>query len=66
MALKLINKIISRLKFLHRTNKVLTAVLRRLLCNTLIQPHFYYALSAGILTSPTKRKTKFKSRKISS
>ena len=37
----------SRLKFLHRKNKFLTPVLRRLLCNNaLIQPHFDYASSA--------------------
>ena len=46
MALKVINKINSRLKFLNRKNKFLTPVLRRLLCNALIQPHFDYASSA--------------------
>ena len=46
MALKVINKINSRLKFLHRKNKFLTPALRRLLCNALIQPHLDYALSA--------------------
>ena len=46
MALKVINKIISRLKFLHRKNKFLTPALCRLLRNTLIQPHFDYASSA--------------------
>ena len=46
MALKVINKINSRLKFLHRKNTFLTPSLRRLLCNALIQPHFDYALSA--------------------
>ena len=46
MALKVINKINSRLKFLHRKNKFLTPALRRLLCNALIQPHFDYASSA--------------------
>ena len=46
MALKVINKINSRLKFLNRKNKYLTPVLRRLLCNALIQPHFDYASSA--------------------
>ena len=46
MALKVINKINSRLKFLHRKNKFLTPALRRLLCNALIQLHFNYALSA--------------------
>ena len=46
MALKVINKINSRLKFLHRKNKFLTPAQRRLLCRALIQPHFDYALSA--------------------
>ena len=43
MAVKVINKINSRLKFLHRKNKFLTPALCRLLCNALIQPHFDYA-----------------------
>ena len=63
MALKVINKINSRLKFLNRKNKFLTPVLRRLLCNALIQPHFDYALPA-CYPNLTQRKTKFKSRKI--
>ena len=46
MALKEINKIKSRLKFLNRKSKFLTPVVRRLLCNALIQPHFDYASSA--------------------
>ena len=46
MALKVINKINSRLKFLLRKNKFLTPALRRLLCNALIQPHIDYASSA--------------------
>ena len=45
MALKVINKINSTLKFLHRKNKFLTPVLRRLLCNALVQPQFDYASS---------------------
>ena len=46
VALKVINKINSRLKFLHSKNKLLTPALCRLLCNALIQPHFDYASSA--------------------
>ena len=46
IALKVINKKNSRLKFLHRKNKFLTPALRRLLCYALIQPHFDYASSA--------------------
>ena len=46
MAIKALGKINSRLKFLHRKNEFLTAPLRRLLCNALIQPHFDFASSA--------------------
>ena len=46
MALKVIEKINGRLKFLWRKNKFLTPPLKRLLCNYLIQPHFDYASSA--------------------
>ena len=46
MALEKINKINSRLKFLHRKNKFLTPALRRLLCNALTQTHLDYASSA--------------------
>ena len=46
MAVKVIDKINSRLKFLHRKIKSLTPALHKLLCNALIQPHFDYASSA--------------------
>ena len=46
MALYVINKVNSKLKFLYRKNKFLSPALRRLLCNALIQPHFDYACSA--------------------
>ena len=46
MALNGIDKINSRLKFLHRQNRFLTPPLRRLLCNALIQPLFDYACTA--------------------
>ena len=46
MALNVINIINSRLKFLHRENRFLTLLLRRLLCNALIQPLFDYACTA--------------------
>ena len=46
MALNVINKVNSRLKFLHRQNRFLTPSLRRLLCNALIQPLFDYACTA--------------------
>ena len=45
IALKVINKLNSRLKFLNRKNKFLNPALLRLLCNALIQPHFDYASS---------------------
>ena len=46
MALNEIDKVNSRLKFLHRQNCFLTSPLRRLLCNALIQPLFDYACTA--------------------
>ena len=46
MALKTIKKVNQKLKFLYRKNRFLTSELRRLLCNTTIQPHFDYARSA--------------------
>ena len=58
MALKVINKINSRLKFLHRKNKLLTPALRRLLCNALIQPHFDYTSSAWYPNLTQKMKNK--------
>ena len=39
-ALKVINKINSRLRFLYRKNRFLSPPLRRLLCHSLMQPHF--------------------------
>ena len=58
MALKVINKINLRLKFLHRKNKFLTLALCRLLCNGLIQPHFDYASSAWYPNLTQKMKSK--------
>ena len=46
MALKALNKINGKLKFLYRKNKFLTPTLHRKLCNAIIQPHFDYACSA--------------------
>ena len=46
MAINVLGKINGRLKFLYRKNEFLTAPLRRLLCNALIQPHFDFASSA--------------------
>ena len=46
MALNVLSKINKKLKFLYRKNDFLTPLLRRMLCNSLIQPHFDYACSA--------------------
>ena len=59
MALKVINKINIKLKFLYRKNKFLSPKLQRILCNALIQPHFNYACPALYpnLTEKAKKKT---------
>ena len=46
MALHVLNKINSRLRFLYRQNRFLNKQLQRLLCNVMIQPFFDYACSA--------------------
>ena len=58
MALKVVNKINVKLKFLYWKNKFLTPELCRMLCNALIQPHFHYACTAWYpnLTEKTKRR----------
>ena len=43
MAVKVLNKVNSRLRFLYRKQSLLNTPLKRLLCNALIQPHFDYA-----------------------
>ena len=43
MAIKVLNKVNSRLRFLYRKKDLLNTSLRRTLCNALIQPHFDYA-----------------------
>ena len=40
MALKILNKINGKLKFLYRKNRYLSPELQRMLCSALIQPHF--------------------------
>ena len=57
IALKVIYRINSRLKFLRRKNKILTPALHRLLCNALIQPQFDYALPAWY-PKPTQKNEK--------
>ena len=46
MALHVIKKINTRLRFFYRKNRFLPQPLRRLLCNGIIQPHFAYVCSA--------------------
>ena len=47
MALKALNKINEKLKFLYRNNNFLTTKLRSMLCNAVIKPHFDYAYSVS-------------------
>ena len=58
MALKVINKINEKLKFLYRKSRYLTKELRRMLCNALIKPHFDYACQAWYpnLNEKTKKR----------
>ena len=58
MALHVLNKVSTKLKFLYRKNEFLSAPLRRLLCNALIQPHFDYASSAWYINLNKKYKAK--------
>ena len=58
MALRVIEKIFSRLKFLYRKNRLLDVPLRRLLCNALIQHHFDYACIAWYPNLSNKLKDK--------
>ena len=58
MALKVLNKINSRLKFLFRGNEFLLPRLRRILCNSLIQPHFDYTDSAWYSNLKKRLKSK--------
>ena len=51
MALNVVSKINTRLKFLYQKGKFLSPQLRGLLCNVLIQPHFDYASSVWYPTS---------------
>ena len=57
-ALKIINKINPRLKFVHMKNKFLTPALRRLLFHALIQPHFDYGSLAWYPNFSQKMKSK--------
>ena len=46
MAIYVINKIISRLRFLYHQNRFFNFPLRRLLCSAMIQPFFDYTCNA--------------------
>ena len=54
MALNVIDKINSCLKFLHGQNRFLTPALRRLLCNALTQSLFDYGCTAWFLNLSKK------------
>ena len=43
MAMKSLSKIRTKSQFLYRQNELLNPKSCRLLCNTLVQPHFDYA-----------------------
>ena len=58
MALNVVSKINTHLKFLYRKNKFLSPQLRRLLCKALTQPHFDYACSVWYHNLNKKFKTK--------
>ena len=58
MALKAINKINSRLKFLYKKNSYSTPYLKQLLCNALIKQHFDYGSSAWYPNLNKKFKSK--------
>jgi len=65
MALKVLKKINGKLRFLYRQEKYLNPRLRRMLCNTLIQPHFDFACSAWYpnLTKGLKNKLQISQNK---
>ena len=58
MALNIVSKSNTPLKFLYRKNKFLSPQLRRLLCNALMKPHFDYACSVWHPNLNKKVKTK--------
>ena len=65
MALKVLKKVNGKLRFLYRQGKYLNPRLRRMLCNTLIQPHFDFACSAWYpnLTKGLKNKLQISQNK---
>ena len=58
MALRIIAKINSRLKFLYRKNRFLDVSFHRIPCNALIQPHLDYAFTVWYLNLTKKLKDK--------
>ena len=64
MALKVVNKINGKLKFLFRKNKFVTLELRRMLCNVLIQPHLTTRSQLGTHILPKKQKRRYQLCKI--
>ena len=64
MALKVINKINGKLKFLYRINRYLSPELGRVLCNALIQPYFDCACPAWYSNLTEKTKKKYKLSKM--
>ena len=58
MAEKFLEKVNGKLKFIYRQSKYLNKRLRRMLCNTIIQPHFDYASSAWYLNLNKNLKSK--------
>ena len=58
MTRKVIGEVNAKLKFIHRINKFLTPNLRRLLYNSLMQPHFDYVFSAWYLILSKKLKNR--------
>ena len=58
MALFVIKKINSKLKFLYRKQTFFSKPLRRMLCNAIIQPHFDYACTGWYSNLSTKLKKK--------
>ena len=58
MALRVIEKINTRLKFRYRKNRILDVSHRRRLCSALIEPHFDYACTARCPSFSKKLKDK--------
>ena len=58
MATYVIKKISNKLKFLYRKQMFFSRVVRRMLCNAIIQPHFDYACTSWYLNLSKKFKNK--------